>query len=128
MLDLQVGVVGVDDLFQVHSALAEVNEGSIGVVILVQLMEGVLIQLGLLVDTRKNAPGEIAAHRQEVDRPGEILLQTAQGPIDLSQMLVTEGFVNTQIVVAVAKVTRFAQARSGSGRSGNGVYVYVFVQ
>jgi len=92
--------VGIHHLLQVERLVAVVGEGGLAVEVLIGLDN--LIGIGLGADDLRteDAAGEVAAIGDEVDVDIERALCLYQRLTDLCQMLVSEGLVDAEVVVA----------------------------
>ena len=120
-------LVGVDHLLQVDRFVDVVGEGRVAVEVLVGCHDVFNRSVGLHNLSGKDATGEIAAIRDEVDRCLELsvarkLLHLTQTLAYLRHMLVLEGLVNAHVVVAPREVGGGARLLSGTRRTRNGIH------
>ena len=85
--------VGIDDLLEVKRPVGDPGKRCIRIEVFVQLLDGIGIQAAGEGQGRKDAPGEIAPDRDEIQRSGEAFLDQAEGTADLNQVLVREDLV-----------------------------------
>ena len=99
-LDMYQCLVGVYHLLQVDGLVAVMCKSSIGIEVLVGLNDVGLRGLGADDGGAENASGEVATVGDEVDVGIKITLYLSDALLDLSHMLVGEGLVDAQVVVA----------------------------
>ena len=117
-----------DTGLEVDALAHQVYERIALIILLIHLVEFVSLHGVFHHDGAENATGEVASVGDEVDFRIEAVLQLLQGLPDLRDMLVFEGFVDADIVVAPAEVGRGPRLYAGSGAAGYGVYGDVFCE
>ena len=93
-------LVGVHHLLHVWCFVAVVGEGSILIEVFIGINDILYRCLGLDDCGAEDASGEVAAIGDEVDVSIEITLDLLQRLTNLSDVLVLEGLINAQVVVA----------------------------
>ena len=126
-------LVGVDHLLQVDRLVDVMGEGCVAVEILVGCHDVFYRSIGLHYLSSKDATGEVATIRDEVDGCLELavaceLLHLAKTLAYLRHVLVLEGLVNTHVVVAPREVGSGTRLLSGTRRTRNGVHRNVVVE
>ena len=125
-------LVGVDHLLQVDRLVDVVGEGCVAIEILVGCHDVFYRSVGLHYLSGKDATGEVAAIRDEVEGCLELavareLLHLAKTLAYLRHMLVLEGLVYAHIVVAPREVGGGTRLLSGTRRTRYGVHRNVVV-
>ena len=126
-------LVGVNHLLQVDRLVDVVGEGCVAVEILVGCHDVFYRSIGLNNLCGKDATGEVATIRDEIDGCLELavaceLLYLTQTLAYLRHVLVLEGLVNAHVVVAPREVGSGTRLLSGTRRTRNGVHGNVVVE
>ena len=126
-------LVGVDHLLQVDRLVDVVGEGCVAIEILVGCHDVFYRSVGLHYLSGKDATGEVAAIRDEVEGCLELavareLLHLAKTLAYLRHMLVLEGLVYAHVVVAPREVGGGTRLLSGTRRTRYGVHRNVVVE
>ena len=126
-------LVGVDHLLQVDRLVDVVGEGCVAVEVLVGCHDVFNRSVCLHNLCGKDATGEVATIRDEVDGCLELaiareLLHLTQTLAYLRHVLVLEGLVNAHVVVAPREVGGGTRLLSGTRRTRNGVHGNVVVE
>ena len=128
LLQVDEALVGVDHLLQVDILLHDVDEGVLGVVLLVDAFELLKRHLRLHHQCGEDAAGEVAPVGDEVNLRVEAVLQLAERLLDFRHVLVGESLVDADVVVAPAEVARRARFHACSRAAGDGVHRDVAVE
>ena len=120
--------VGVYYLLQVDGFVAIVRKGCVFVEVLISL-DNILYWSCCLDDcSAENATSEVAAIGDEVDICIQITLNLFQRLTNLGYMLMLEGLVDAQVVVAPREMGRSSWLLTSTSRTGNGIDGYIFFQ
>ena len=121
-------LVGVHHLLQVDGLVAIVGECGVAVKLPVGLGDGCAVGIGLDDSGAEDTAGEVTAVGDEVDICVQTALQLLQTLSDLGDVLVLEGFVDAEVVVAPREVGGGSGLLSCTGGAGDGVHRHVACQ
>ena len=115
------GLVGVHHLLQVDGFVAVVGESGIGIKLLVGFDDVLYGRWCLDDSSTEDTTGEVTTIGDEVDVGIEVALYLFQTLTDLCDVLMLEGLVDAQVVVAPGKMGRSTRLLTCTGRSRDGV-------
>ena len=128
LLQMDEALVGIHHLLQVDVLLYDVREGIFGVILFVHTDDFFQRHFGLHDNGGENAAREVATIGDEVYLRIEAVLQLLERLLDFGHVLVFEGFIDTQVVVAPTEVARGSRLHARAGAAGDGVHQDVAVQ
>ena len=115
------GLVGVDNLFQIDGLVTIVGEGCIFIEVLVSL-DDILYRSRSLDDCcAEDASCKVTTIGDKVYICVEITLNLLQTLTDLCDVLMLEGFVDAQIIVAPREMGSGAWLLTGTRRTRDGI-------
>ena len=128
LLQVDEALVGVDYLLQVDVLVHDVRERILGIVFFVHAADLLECYLGLYDNGGEDAAGEVTTIGDEVDFGVEAVLELAERLLDFGHVLVLEGLVDADVVVAPAEVARGARLDARACAACDGVHHDVVVQ
>ena len=127
LLQEEQALVGVDHLLEIRILVRDEGKRMILIIRLVKPLDLRELDLAIQVSRGEDPSREVAPHGDEVDPALEAVLQLAKALLDLGQVLVREGLVDGDVVVAPAEMGRGRgfDARSRGSRDGVDMQVVV---
>ena len=125
LLHIDNRLVRVDDLLHVGTLRDEVREGSVAIVVGIDALHVLDGEVALGVSRDEDAARETASLRYEEDAPFVTRAQLLHGLVDFQQVLVREGLIDGDVVVAPGEMGRSAGLLPCPRAAGDAVYVDV---
>ena len=122
------GLIGVHHLLQVDGLVAVMGEGGISIEVFVGF-DDVLSRSLCLDDSRaENTAGKVTTVGNEVDVGIKVTLHLLDGLPDFCDVLMLEGFVDAQVVVAPREVGGGTGFLAGTRGASDGINADIFLQ
>jgi len=125
LLHIDNRLVRVDDLLQVGTLRDKVREGSVAIVVGIELLHLLNGKVALGIRRNENSPCETASLRNKENSSIIARAELLNRLIDLEQVLVGEGLIDGDVVVAPREMGRCARLLTCSGTACYAVYVDV---
>ena len=127
-IDMHQGLIGVHHLLQVDGLVAVMGEGGISVEIFVGF-DDVLSRSLCLDDSRaENTAGKVTTVGNEVDVGIKVTLHLLDGLPDFCDVLMLEGFVDAQVVIAPREVGGGTGFLAGTRGASDGINADILLQ
>ena len=127
-LKMDKTLVGMDDLFEVNGLTREISERVFSVVVLIKLFELAERYFVVKQDGSKDAPGEIAMARDEIDLRVKTSLLLTQCSLHLGQVLVHKRLIDADIVAPPAEAGKRGGALGCARAADDAEHVDVAVE
>ena len=125
LLHIDQSLVGIDNLLHVRTLLNKVRKGSILIVVGIDALNFLQKQVTLSIGSNKNATSETAPLGDEEQSAFIARAKFLYGLVDFQEVLMCEGLIDGDIVVAPREMRRCPWLLASSSAACNAVHVNV---